>query len=460
MSRRHVLTFVLFGRFQFLLGFPNRYFVYAAAVLAHFDPSWGMEHFEDVLLLIRDFANPSDQDKAFPTYRNKDWYRGHSWASGFSADPMFPNIMNQESLSEAIASFESVALFGKVMTSIYEGEGMADEAVVASMIHKTGLVLTATEIRSTQKYWHVVHGDGNVYPETYEHSVVGIVWSTMIIFTTWFGNDPFLIYGIQLLPLTPIAEYRDDVTWAKKIYPTLAASCDQRCVSEGWSVQIFGILATIGQVDNAVNATLNLPSTAYASAGGNGHSKSNTLWYISTRPAIDDPYLDESLEFAEVPELTCQQPSTCTGEYLSSMAGEYSCRSRIEYLMNYQALSEIEACTKIAVVEYPAYCSLCDPSGAVAAGDDGTDQDGPDDDTVRGGTTDDGRGVDIIEGELTCSKPSNCTTSVLDSLAGEFSCRDRIQYLIDYQGQTEENACQQIAVHEFPEVCGPCNPNL
>jgi hypothetical protein len=438
-------------------------------VLAHFDPSWGMEHFEGVVLLIRDYANPSDQDKAFPRFRNKDWFRGHSWASGFSADPMFPNIMNQESLSESIAAFESVALFGKVMTSVFEGEGMADKAVVASMIHKTGLVLTASEIRSTQKYWHVVQGDGgsnNVYPETYEHSVVGIVWSTMIIFTTWFGNDPYLIYGIQLLPLTPIAEYRDDIPWAKEIYPTLAASCDQRCISEGWSVQIFGILATIGQVDRAMNATLQLPSSAYESAGGNGHSKSNTLWYISTRPAIDDPFLEDSLEFIEVPEavqITCQQPSTCTQEYLSSMAGEYSCRSRMEWLMNNELLTELEACAVIAVDEYPAECSLCNPTGEnLYDGDtvDDTNEDGIDEDANRGGTVDDDRGGGvIIEEELTCLKPTNCTSFVLDSLAGGFSCRDRIQFLMDSQGQTEESACRQIAVDEFPQVCGLCNPN-
>lgn len=431
-----------------------------------------MEHFEGVLSLIRDFANPSDQDTAFPIFRNKDSFRGHSWASGFSADPMFPNIMNQESLSEAIASYESVALFGKVMAAVYDDAGEADKSSVASLIHKAGLVLTATEIRSTQKYWHVVHGAQDsikVYPDTYEPSVVGILWSTMIIFTTWFGNNPYLIYGIQLLPLTPIAEHRDDLAWAKEIYTPLAASCDQRCVSEGWSVQILAILATIGHVDRAINGTLQLASTVYDSPGGNGHSKSNTLWYISTRPSIEDPFPEEDLSvIVEVPELTCFQPSLCTGDYLNSMAGEFSCRSRIEWLMSAEALSQRDACSQIAVDEFPAECSLCDPSGAVEdvnEGSEGGDANRTNTEIVVGVGSEGGdantTNADVNEdGEvgLTCLQPTKCTALVLDAVAGEFSCRDRIQYLIDSEGLSEESACRQIAVDESPEICGPCDP--
>jgi Glycosyl hydrolase family 81 C-terminal domain len=416
-----------------------------------------MDYFEDVLLLIRDFANPSGQDTAFPTFRNKDWYRGHSWASGFSADPMFSNIMNQESLSEAIASSESIALYGKVMESVYTDAGAADKASAASRIHKVGLVLTATEIRSTQKYWQIVHGSQdskNVYPETYEHNVVGILWSTMIIFTTWFGNNPYLIYGIQLLPLTPISEFRDDLSWASEIYAPLAASCDQRCVSEGWSIQIFAILATIGHKAEAIDAALELSSSVYETAGGNGHSKSNTLWYISTRPSLQNPFPIDNVPSVEVPELTCNQPSTCTSDYLNSLAGEYSCRSRIEWLMNVQALSERDACSKIAVDEYPEKCSLCDPDGGAAYLGDDIDEGGD-----VGGTNDENSDVTAeLEVELTCSQPANCTSLYLDSLAGEFSCRDRIQYLIDAYGQSEASACRQIAAVEFPQQCGKCNP--
>merc|ERR1712157_673633 len=66
-------------------------------------------------------------------------------------------------------------------------------------------------------------------------------------------------------------------------------SCDGRCISEGWSVQVNAILATTGRIQEAVEGILNVPMTAYEHAGGNGHSKSNSLWYISTRPAAYNP---------------------------------------------------------------------------------------------------------------------------------------------------------------------------
>lgn len=52
------------------------YHVYAAAVLAHYDESWAQENFENVLLLVRDYANPSHEDTAFPVFRNKDFFNG------------------------------------------------------------------------------------------------------------------------------------------------------------------------------------------------------------------------------------------------------------------------------------------------------------------------------------------------------------------------------------------------
>lgn len=51
-------------------------------VVAKYDMEWGRKYFENVLLLIRDIANPSVKDLYFPSFRQKDWYLGNSWASG------------------------------------------------------------------------------------------------------------------------------------------------------------------------------------------------------------------------------------------------------------------------------------------------------------------------------------------------------------------------------------------
>ena len=99
--------------------FHYGYIIYGAAIVAHYDPEWGREHFEDVLLLVRDIANPSSQDTYFPTFRHKDWYIGNSWASGISTvgGQPYANGRNQESSSEAIAAYEAIALYGSAMVS-------------------------------------------------------------------------------------------------------------------------------------------------------------------------------------------------------------------------------------------------------------------------------------------------------------------------------------------------------
>lgn len=106
--------------------------------------------------------------------------------------------MNQESTSEAIASYEAVALFGKAMASVFRKNGDVEKASKAEMIQNIGMSLTATEVRSTQKYWHVLQNidDANrIFPAEYKQGVVGILWSTFVQFGTWFGSSPYLIYG-------------------------------------------------------------------------------------------------------------------------------------------------------------------------------------------------------------------------------------------------------------------------
>jgi hypothetical protein len=254
--------------------------------------------------------------------------------------------------------------------------------------------------------------------------------------------------------LTPISEARDNLAWAKEIYAPLVASCDQGCVSEGWGVQVLAILGTIGHAGKAVEQTLQLSPSVYEGPGGNGHSKSNTVWYIATRPTVDDPYPEENLQLIEIQELTCSQPSTCTREYLSSMAGEYSCRSRIEWLMNVEDLPETTACAKIAGEEYQAECGLCFPSGAIYNKDvEGNDAEmGGNSTQVNASATD-----SPINQTLMCSQAATCTDEVLDTLAAGLTCRARIEYLIE-GGQSEQIACHQVAAVEFVDECGPCRP--
>lgn len=171
-------------------------------MVAHFRPEWGKKHWEQVLLLVRSIANPSREDNAFPLYRHKDWYQGSSWASGVPL-PAYLNGKNQESSSEAIAAYEAVSLFGKVMQEIWTTDREPSKASIAKEVKEVGLLMTATELRSVSKYWHVQQSDPiekRIYPVEYTGSVVGIIWQSMIQFGTW----------LYVLLANPVFEFRNE----------------------------------------------------------------------------------------------------------------------------------------------------------------------------------------------------------------------------------------------------------
>lgn len=358
--------------------FHYGYHIHGAAVVSHFDPAWGRKHFEQVLFLVRNIANPSKDDKTFPLYRHKDWYQGSSWASGVPLPP-YLNGKNQESSSEAIAAYESVALFGQVMSQVWESSHNEDKAAIARDVEIVGQVLAATELTAANKYWHIRKKDQSksLLPEIYEGNVVGILWSTMTQFGTWFGTSPYLPYGIQLLPLTPISELRDELDWVNEMYYPFSKACseDHQCSESGWAVLQLATLATVGYAHEAAARMKELPDEGYSNAGGNGHSKSNTLWYIATRPVVENPVkMDasdyrghEELRPEPVFELTnCHAPSTCTDEVLDTQAGEYTCRERINFLIHTKQHSQWEACSVVAEVEFVEECGPCSPASNTA----------------------------------------------------------------------------------------------
>ena len=112
--------------------------------------------------------------------------------------------------------------------------------------------------------------------------------------------------------------------------------------------------------------------------------------------------------------------------------------------MNAEDLSESMACAQVAGREYPDECGLCFPNGIVQDNSPTEGSNTPADEPV-------------MNGDLTCLQPDHCTNAVLERMAGGFSCRDRIEYLMG-GGDSEELACQQVAGVEFPDVCGDCIP--
>lgn len=90
------------------------------------------------------------------------------------------------------------------------------------------------------------------------------------------------------MPVTVAAELRDDVGWVAEMLPYLQESCftDPVCTREGWSIVIFTSMAATGKWKEAWDGVRSLDPLVFESAGGNGHSLTNTLWYIASRPPV------------------------------------------------------------------------------------------------------------------------------------------------------------------------------
>lgn len=286
--------------FYYFLGYYNDhhyhygYHLYAAAVTAKFDPEWGRNSFDKVLLqYVRDFANPFDDDEYFVQFRHKDWFLGSSWASGIVSAENSPHGRNEESSSEAIAAYEAVALYGSVMVELFgnTAEEQYDRVALARLVKNAGLLLMATELRAANSYWHVWSSKTHIdtYPLVYKQPVVGMLYDTMATFQTWFAPQAVVSYGIQLMPLTGVAELRDDPEWAAELYPIYKDSCEEAgefCVDNGWSILQAGLCATMGDREDALKQALLISPEVFASQGGVGNSLTNTIWFISTRKSI------------------------------------------------------------------------------------------------------------------------------------------------------------------------------
>ena len=259
------------------------------------------------------------------------------------------------------------------MNKIWSQSHQETEATVSKEVMKVGQLMTATEIRSTQKYWHIKHKDRNqnIVPREYTNSVIGILWSTMAQFGTWFGAAPYLPYGIQLLPITPISEERDEMEWMNEMYYPFSRACADfhQCTESGWAILQIAVLATVGYAEHAAARVKELLPESYENAGGNGQSKSNTLWYIATRPIVEQPVEMDQSDVrghkenlpAPVFELTdCHSPNTCTSDVLDLQAGTYTCRDRINYLIHSMDKSQWEACSTVGA-EYERECGPCTP---------------------------------------------------------------------------------------------------
>jgi len=247
--------------------FHYGYHIYTAAVLAKADPSWAATWDDALLHMISDVAEPSSASAWYPFARTKDFFDGHAWASGIF---MFADGKNQESTSESVNGWYAIYLYGLATNN--------------DRVMNLGRLMTALEIRAAWRYWQMTSSD-SVFPAPFaDHKAVGIQWSSKVDYATWFGSNVEFIHCIQMLPFTPISEELLRPEWIAEEYNVLQEAYyrPDPPLSEGWKGYVIMAHAIIDPVTAYGEA---LALTGY----DDGNTKSNTLYWISTRGEGDFP---------------------------------------------------------------------------------------------------------------------------------------------------------------------------
>jgi endo-1,3(4)-beta-glucanase len=238
--------------------FHYGYHLYAAAALARADPKFFTDHRAGLLALVRDIANPSGSDPRFPRFRAMDLFRGHSWASGLAENPWG---RDQESSSEAVNAWYGLQLLG-----VATGD---------ARMRDLGRLLLALELDSARTYWQV-SSPSAIYQDPFaQNRCVGKLYESRATFDTFFGTEPYKVYGIQMLPYTPVSEALISPAWISNAWTTMQPVA--AAAPPGWAGFLYMAHATIDPAAAWLEVS---PLTGW----DDGNSNTNTLWWVASRP--------------------------------------------------------------------------------------------------------------------------------------------------------------------------------
>ncbi|OMJ27828.1 Endo-1,3(4)-beta-glucanase 1 [Smittium culicis] len=243
--------------------FHYGHYIYAVSVILFLfgtnDP-WFSQYKSRIFALVQDYTNSDLHSKYFTPFRHMDFFDGNSWANGLH---VFENSRNQESTSESVNAYYSAYLFYHCVGDLYSANIM-------------NLLLTS-EILSSQYYWHTGSQSKQIYPHEFSSNcIVGVLWENSAEFTTWFGNNPEYIYGIQMLPFTPISMALLNSEWLRhswKVIKRNTIDCNPKISCE-WK----GLLLMAGAI---VDPSITIDDINSLTSFDNGNSRTNALWWLS-----------------------------------------------------------------------------------------------------------------------------------------------------------------------------------
>ncbi|CAN5645553.1 hypothetical protein BH09PLA1_BH09PLA1_06030 [soil metagenome] len=192
------------------LHFHLGYMTSSAAVLAMLDPTWAQNYGAIATMVARSYANWDRADTSEPYLRTFNAWRGHSYADGLG-DSLGNQGNNQESVSEAVQSWQGLVLLGAALNN----QAMLD----------AGMMGYAIESKSETEYWlNVAHNDLNPpgYPAN-RNTAINADFTRQQ--QTFFGNQPKYQLGIVGLPAWPSMDFlgKYNANMQAEINATMAA---------------------------------------------------------------------------------------------------------------------------------------------------------------------------------------------------------------------------------------------
>jgi endoglucanase Acf2 len=188
------------------------YLLYALYTLELLHTGISTTYANQIIALIKDISNPVTDNFSWKT-RHKDWYTGHSWATGVDGEVN----RQQESSGEAINGYYASYLMSNILAN--------------SLVSDAAGILMWTELLASQQYYaNAAPGSQvGIFNQT---GNIGMIMSQGKAFTLDWGMQPdsyngraIGMYGIQTMPYTEITFNLLSQHWVNSLpnlYPSYA----------------------------------------------------------------------------------------------------------------------------------------------------------------------------------------------------------------------------------------------
>ncbi|KAF7305202.1 Glycoside hydrolase family 81 protein [Mycena kentingensis (nom. inval.)] len=278
--------------------FHYGYMLHGAAVLAKYDSAWWNANKNIITAFARDIGNPSTADKFFTVARCKDWFAGHSWASGIANGA---GSRDQESSGEATNGYYGLILFANILGN----QDIIDWA----------RLLWATEVDGAQTYWHLypnANDPDTPYPEAGLRALttIGNVMDYQAGAWLFWGAQRSEIAAIQILPVTPINEGLYDTAWMNGVWNYVAGEMADPGIGDDWK-------SIIQMAYGEVNPQTAFQRSTNITAWGYTTSQAHLLYHLATRKNPSGAAICTPTASNPVGTFTIRAPN---GKFVSSTA--------------------------------------------------------------------------------------------------------------------------------------------